>query len=228
MPTSVPARIKICGITREEDAKLAVNLGAWALGYIFFEKSPRVVDPVRVRAIVESLIRAAAHNIELHHVGVFVNSDITAIASVIEKSAINAIQLHGDESPLFCVELKKRFPKVLLIKAFQLQSESGNETGNEKGVEQLEKYRGVCDHLLIDSYALDQRGGIGKLADWPLAVRAKAFGSVILAGGLNSENIRNAIETVKPFAVDVSSGVESQPGIKSPEKLHKLFEACIE
>jgi phosphoribosylanthranilate isomerase len=104
-----------------------------------------------------------------------------------------------------------------LIKAFQLK--------DQQQLGRLKEYS-VCDHFLIDTYAKDQRGGTGKVADWSLARLAKDFGPVILAGGLNPGNIKEAFQTVEPFAVDVSSGVEERPGIKSTEKLHKLFEAC--
>ena len=192
-------KIKICGITNYEDASAAVALGADALGFIF-AKSPRQVDPETVRDIVCSLPPP------LVSVGVFVNETVNKINDITAFCGLDMIQLHGDEIPDMCKTLMPR-----TIKAFQLKDESS--------IEQIRPYQGKVRAFLFDTYSKEMRGGTGKAFDWGLAVHLARQRPVILAGGLNPDNITRAVETVKPYAVDVSSGVEREPGRKDHAKI---------
>lgn len=197
-------RIKICGLTRAEDAQLAHELGAWALGFIFAPMSKRHVEAARVHDIIVDLPTALT-------VGVFVNQTDEAISTAQELS-LGAVQLHGAETPEDCRRVKKEFPG-LVIKAFQ-----------DRNIAQIANYIGAIDYALIDTAAHGQFGGTGQTADWVLAARATGFNvPVILAGGLNPANIRDAAAAVSPYALDLSSGVEAAPGIKDHDKLKALF-----
>ncbi|MFQ3573050.1 MAG: phosphoribosylanthranilate isomerase [Thermodesulfovibrionales bacterium] len=191
-------KVKICGITNLKDALLAVEAGADALGFVFFKKSPRYVEPSVVRDIVENLPPF------INTVGVFVNEDKTVIDSIVDLTGIDYIQLHGDESPETCALWKKSF-KVFRVRDFV-------------DLSLLERY--ACKTFFLDTYSKDSYGGTGMMFNWDIAVEAKRFGNVILSGGLNPENIQKAIRHVMPYGVDVSSGVESDvKGIKDPVKL---------
>ena len=206
------ARIKICGITRLQDARLASELGAWAIGFVFAKKSTRTIAPEIAGEILEKLGESAVIPI-----GVFVDSPADDICRAVDLSRIGGVQLHGSEPPELCAELKKRKPGLLVIKAFRPRS--------EPDLRALESFS-ACDQLLVDAFHPSLLGGTGKQADWALATQAKKHGSVILAGGLHAGNIVEAFESVKPFAVDLSSGVEESPGIKSAEKLKQVFESA--
>ena len=198
-------RIKICGLTRIEDASLATELGAWALGFIFYPPSPRYIEPKKVAQILEQL-----KNSTIKSVGVFVNPTLNELKDVVATSKINTIQLHGNESAEFCEEVKKTFPLLEMIKAIR--------------IDEPQKSTSLTDYQLIDSISDQAWGGTGKTVDWEKA--AKIAGKpVILAGGINPENILKAMKEVKPFALDVSSGVETSPGVKSAQKLRELFKA---
>jgi phosphoribosylanthranilate isomerase len=210
-------QIKICGLTRMEDAKLAMALGAWALGFIFYSKSPRFVSSTQVKDILAALNlhpnRSSLRATSIRTVGVFVNPSLAELEKAVSESGINTIQLHGNESREFCALVRKNFPQAQITKAFRL-----DETLT---VIDSKNY----DYQLIDSHTPDAWGGTGRVADWEKA--AKLGGkALILAGGLTPENVAQAIQQVKPFAVDVSSGVESAPGIKSEQKLKDFFKAA--
>ena len=196
-------RVKICGLTRAQDAKLAASLGAWALGFIFYEKSPRAVTADTVKLIMKPLKLSSAK-----FVGVFVNPSLEEIKKVMAIAPLHFIQLHGEENDEFCKEVKAAFPKTGLIKAVRIG-------------DALDRY---CDYLLVDSVSQGQYGGTGVTVDWKAAAEMKNK-PLILAGGLNAENIKMAIDEVNPFAVDVSSGVEELPGVKSEFKLRAFFKA---
>jgi tryptophan synthase beta subunit len=211
-------QIKICGITRVEDALLAAELGAWALGFVHYETSPRAVGAETVREILAALrekLETASR--PPRTVGVFVNASIQEIEKFVSIAGIDAVQLHGDESPEFCAELRRALPAIGIIKAFRPRA--------GQALKSLSSYVPPCESILIDAYAPDRYGGSGLTANWPLALEATRRGKTILAGGLKAENIGAAIRAVRPFAVDVSSGVEASPGVKSPEKLRELFRA---
>ncbi len=196
-------QVKFCGITNEEDALCAANFGAAALGFIFYSASPRYIEPPAARKIMLKL----PHHIA--RVGVFVNESAAEIKRVMKYCALDFIQLHGDESVTFC----RRFPANKIIKAVSLK--------NSDDVENACAYKVAA--LLADSRHAGLYGGTGIVADWELARRVSAQKPLILSGGLNQKNIRQAIEQVAPSAVDVNSGVESTRGRKSPEKMARLM-----
>lgn len=199
-------RIKICGITNLEDALLASELGANALGFIFFAKSPRSVDPEAAREIIRQLPPFVLS------VGVFVNAEAAAVRELAARVGLDWVQLHGQESPEYCRSLGRR-----VMKAFRIK--------DENSLKKLEAYRGAVQALLLDTYKQGQTGGTGEAFDWELAVRAKGYGPIVLAGGLTADNVALAIATVRPEAVDVASGVEAAPGKKDQGKLRAFFRA---
>jgi phosphoribosylanthranilate isomerase len=189
-------KVKICGNTSYEDAALALDLGADAVGFVFYDKSSRHIAPSTAREIVKKLPPFAVK------VGVFVNEfDIEVVRSISQMCGLTVIQLHGGESPEYCTRLSD----FTLIKAFRV-----NETFDPSHVGHF-----PVSAVLLDAYDADTYGGTGRLFDWSKAVSAKQYArSIILAGGLNPENVGLAIKMVKPYAVDVCSGVECKPGQK--------------
>jgi phosphoribosylanthranilate isomerase len=202
-----PVKVKVCGTTRLKDALLAVECGADAIGFIFYKKSPRCVSVKTAKEICSKLPPF------VHRVGVFVNETADAINRIADRCGLDAVQLHGDESPAFCKKIKHRVIKVVRVK----------DLGSLKG---LSRY--PVDGFLLDTYKEDQWGGTGKVFDWELAARAKRYGPVIIAGGLNPRNVKAAIQKVKPYGVDVSSGVEQSPGKKDPKKVKAFLKAVRE
>jgi phosphoribosylanthranilate isomerase len=202
-------KVKICGVTRLDDAELAVSLGAWAVGMIFYERSPRRCSLQQAQAISQALRRKA----EL--VGVFVNESLPRIASVAEQLQLSIVQLHGDEGPSFCAEVARR-TGAKVCKAAQV-SGAGD-------VQDLERFH--VDYHLVDAKGdRGLRGGTGSTFDWTLLSGRRSKVPMILSGGLASENVAEAIATVRPFAVDVASGVEEAPGHKEEAKLKAFFDA---
>jgi len=193
-------RIKVCGITCQEDARAAVAAGADALGFIFVEQSPRLVQPEIVRAITGNLPPF------VDGVGVFCDEAIEVVQEIIHYCKLSLVQLHGAESPEYCRNISCK-----VIKSFSMRPDSGSE--------ELAPYADAISGFLLDTYNKDMAGGTGHTFDWKLVTQVKAPGPVILAGGLNPGNVGEAIRRVKPFAVDVSSGVEYQPGRKDTDKL---------
>jgi phosphoribosylanthranilate isomerase len=201
--------VKICGITNHEDASIAVELGAGALGFIF-APSPRQITPDKVRDI----IRAIPPFVKT--VGVFVNEGHAAIGEIKHYCGLDLVQLHGDESPDFCNALMPCAIKAIRIKdASSLQS--------------IKAFRGKVSAILLDTYSKNKPGGTGRTFDWELALKIKKLGiPVILAGGLGPSNIDKAIRTVRPYAVDVNSGVEEHPGKKSYVLMKSLMDKVME
>jgi phosphoribosylanthranilate isomerase len=199
-------RIKICGITNLEDALLAADLGANALGFIFYAKSPRCVAPEAAREIIRQLPPFVLS------VGVFVNEEAARVRDLAARVGLDWVQLHGQEPPDYCRSLGRR-----VLKGFRIQ--------DEKSLKDLEAYHGAVQALLLDTYKKGQTGGTGETFDWELARRAQSYGPIVLAGGLTAANVAQAIKTVQPQAVDVASGVEAAPGKKDPEKLKAFFSA---
>jgi phosphoribosylanthranilate isomerase len=190
-------KVKICGITNLEDALTAVKLGAHALGFVF-APSPRQIAPQKVRKI----IRAIPPFVKT--VGVFVNEAPATIRGVKQHCGLDLVQLHGDESPAFCDELMP-----YTIKSVRIKDESFLQTSRA--------YHGKVRALLLDTYSKEKVGGTGKTFDWNLAIKVKKMGlPIILSGGLGPSNIDLAIHTVRPYAVDVNSGIEKYPGKKNP------------
>lgn len=202
-------KIKVCGLTRKQDVELAVELGAWALGFIFYEKSPRAILAGSVRELLNEVPTS------IKKVGVFVNEPISSIQNSVETAGITTVQLHGEESPEFCVELRKQLPQIEIIKAIRPK--------DAQDLRLFSSFLPLTQAVLIDTYSPHARGGTGQIADWTLAAQAKALGPLILAGGLNTENVQAAIEAVLPDAIDVSSGLEEAPGIKSESKMRNFF-----
>ena len=195
--------VKICGITRAEDARLAASLGATAVGFIFWPSSPRAISPLRARAIVDALPASVTT------VGVFVNAGRDEIEAAADEANLQAVQLHGDETPDLARSLSRR-----VIKAIPL-------TGDID--ERVNEWPGTM--LLLDAHDAARRGGTGRVVDWDRAAAIARAHDIILAGGLGPANVADAVARVRPAGIDVSSGVESSPGIKDPGKLRALFDA---
>jgi len=188
--------IKICGVTNIEDALCAAELNVWALGFVFAD-SPRKVSQELVKRIAARLPPRIAR------VGVFVNEDIKNIKRIATSCKLDMAQLHGDETPKTCGKVMEF---VRVIKAFRLK--------DEDSLKVIPKYD--VDLYLLDTFSRTRYGGTGTTFDWGLALKAKEYcKEVILAGGINPKNIIKAVNTVKPYALDVSSGVEEAPGRKS-------------
>jgi phosphoribosylanthranilate isomerase len=197
--------VKICGITDPKDAWIAVDHGAGALGFIFAD-SPRQISPQKARDIINAIPPF------VKTVGVFVNEDPTVIRNVRHYCGLDLVQLHGDESPELCAELMP-----YAIKALRIKDESSLRTAGP--------YRGKVRALLLDTYSKDKAGGTGEAFDWQLAIKIKKLGvPIILAGGLGPSNINDAISIVRPYAVDVNSGVEKHPGKKSRTLIEDLMQ----
>jgi phosphoribosylanthranilate isomerase len=199
-------RIKMCGVTTPEDGRDAAMLGADAIGLNFFEGSPRWVTPERASRIIESLPPFVAA------IGVFVNyADPQALEDFAVSIRLDAVQLHGDETPDYCSMINR----VQVIKAIHM-----NETFQ---VNSLQNY--PVSAFLLDAYSPTEFGGTGRVFNWSQAAGADAFGHIILAGGLNPDNVPAAIEELHPFAVDVSSGIEAEPGKKDYASMRRFVEA---
>jgi len=201
-------RVKICGITRPEDAELAVELGAWALGFILWPGSPRAADPAVAAGIALELRR----RVEL--AGVFVNAGLEEIARAAEALHLSLVQLHGDEGPAFCAEVARR-TGAKVIKAVRITDASD--------FQDLERFH--TDFHLLDTGRHGVYGGTGETWDWGLARRRRTV-PAILSGGLDAGNVADGIAAVEPYAVDVASGVEAEPGVKDPDKLAAFLAAA--
>lgn len=194
--------IKICGITSRDDAQVAAEAGASAIGLMFYEKSSRAVGLEQAAGIVAGLSPWVGR------VGVFVNPTEELVWQAIHAAQLTVLQFHGEERPEFCGQFG-----LMTMKAFRVKDEAS--------LEQLTDY--PTDAWLLDAYSAAGHGGTGEKFNWDLAIAAKNRGRpIVLAGGLTPENIGGAIAQVQPFGVDVSSGVETSPGRKDPEKVRKF------
>lgn len=195
-------KIKICGITNEEDAITASDCGADALGFIFAH-SPRKISPNAAKKIIESLPPFVVR------VGVFVNEKLDIVNKISKYCKLDAVQLHGDESPSYCAKVHAR-----VIKAFRINGKNS--------LKNISKYKNCA--VLLDSFSFDKYGGTGKTFDWELALQAKKIGMpLILSGGLTLKNISAAIKKVKPYAIDLCSGLEEYPGKKNIKKIERAI-----
>lgn len=197
-------RIKICGITNLEDAHAAAALGADALGFIFVPDTPRYIEPEDAKRIISDLPPF------IITVGVFADVLPEVILQTVETCGLNAVQLHGSETPEYCSEING--PK--LIKASRVKDRNSLST--------LPDYK--VSAYLLDTYIRGKKGGTGETFNWDLAVEAKRYGRIIIAGGLTPENVARAIRHVRPYAVDVGSGVEASPGKKDHSKVKAFIE----
>ena len=196
--------VKVCGITRLADAELAAELGASAIGMIFWPGSPRYIDPDSARAIV----RSVGPNVTT--VGVFVDELVERVNEIADRVGLGAVQLHGAESPGYCRKIRSKVIKAI---------------GLSNGVDP--EWAAFDDEvvILLDAHDPERHGGTGRTIDWSAARRITAARRSILSGGLNSANVRRAIGATSPYGVDVSSGVEASPGIKDATKMKDFFEA---
>ena len=201
-------KVKVCGITNVEDARAALEAGADALGFNFYARSPRYVAPEEARRIIRVLPR------EMFCIGVFVNeSDAETVARKAEAAGVAAVQLHGDEPPEYCAALGER----RIIKALRV--------GEDFAPEQATRFQ--VESILLDAYSPHARGGTGETFDWELARRTREMvAQLYLAGGLAPDNVARAIVAVRPFAVDVCSGVELAPGRKDARRV-RAFVAAV-
>src|SRR5277367_3926010 len=198
-------RVKICGVTNIEDAHLAAELGADGIGLNFFSESPRSISPFTAGKIIGQLPPFVSP------VGVFVNWEAAPVIALAAALRLSAVQLHGDESPKLAAEIAR---KVSVIKAFRM--------GQGTTLPEFSKYKHTSAFLL-DAAAAGKFGGTGEKTDWSRAAAAAKSHRIILAGGLTPENVAEAIRIVRPYAVDVASGVESRPGKKDPAKLRAFL-----
>jgi phosphoribosylanthranilate isomerase len=196
-------KVKICGITNMEDALFAAECGADALGFIFHSKSPRSITPETAAAIIAKLPPL------IMTVGVFVNEVPGQMRETLEMTGIKALQLHGEEPPEACGIWTP------VIKSFRVS--------DFVDLKLLEQYRNASA-LLLDTFSNAEYGGTGRIFNWDIAVEAKAMGRIILAGGLTPENVEEAVRRVRPYAVDVSSGVEAEKGRKDLKKVREFIE----
>jgi phosphoribosylanthranilate isomerase len=195
-------RVKICGITNPGDAEAAVDSGADALGFVFFQGSPRCISPQNAAAIIKNLPSFVTT------IGVFVDDKPDNIEKIASLSGIDVIQLHGEEPPEACA-FSRRIIKAIRVKSLE-------------SLDPLVHYKDVVSAFLLDTFTPDVFGGTGQIFNWDIAVEAKQFGKIILAGGLTPDNVADAVKRTRPYAVDVSSGVESAKGKKDHQKM-KLF-----
>ncbi len=213
--TLVPqrTRVKMCGTTRYEDALAAVRFGVDALGFIFYDKSPRYIVPEKAAEIFRSLPPF------INHVGVFVDSPLAEVVQT-ARLGLSFVQLHGTESPSYCLELREVLPGCGIIKAFRV--------GNESYSDAFTPYESCVDAYLLDTYVKGTSGGTGLVFDWSIIDRLKLKRPTILAGGLSPENVALAIAAVHPYAVDINSAIELQPGVKDHHRLQALMQVVAE
>lgn len=195
--------IKICGMTRKEDALAAAALGVDLLGFVFYEGSERRITPAAAREITRALPRT------VRPVGVFVDADPAVVRAVVSEAGIAVLQFHGGETPEYCAAFARDYP---VIKAFRVSAEADLRTVND--------YPG--QYCLFDTYVKGKPGGTGASFDWKVLKDFEILKPMILSGGLTPENVGKALEELAPFGVDVSSGVESAPGIKDAGRMQRF------
>jgi phosphoribosylanthranilate isomerase len=204
-------RVKICGVSDPADARRVADLGAWALGMIFWPESPRLCPLADAEAIGGELQR------RLELVGVFVNASLDDVAATADRCNLTVVQLHGDEGPAYCREVARR-TGAKVMKAVRVRDAAQ--------LHDLQRFH--TDFHLLDAYSPRTPGGTGETFDWELALRHPRTPPVVLSGGLDPDNVGAAIEVARPFAVDVASGTEAAPGRKDPAKLTAFVRAVEE
>jgi len=204
----IRTRVKVCGITSREDAEMAVAAGADGLGFIFTEQSPRFIEPETARQIIDQLPALVSA------VGVFMDQENETVQEIAAYCRLTHVQLHGNESPGYCEKLNSR-----VIKSFAVRPATEPDD--------LAAYAGVVKAFLLDTHHAGRSGGTGRTFDWLEVERLHPPGPVVLAGGLDPDNVAEAIRQVRPFAVDVNSGVEITPGRKDGEKLRRFMREVL-
>jgi phosphoribosylanthranilate isomerase len=204
--------VKICGITRPEDAELAASLGAWAIGMIFHAPSPRAVELEVAQQIGADLKR------ELEITGVFVNRPLHEVAELADVCSLSIIQLHGDEGPVYADELRRR-TGLKIMKAGRVQDAAS--------LQALDAFRHV-DYHLVDAHHPDLFGGTGETFDWQLLRGRRSTVPLVLSGGLSPDNVGQAVRTIHPWGVDSASGTEASPGVKDPAKVTAFIRTAEE
>lgn len=197
--------IKICGITNLADAKLAQKLGARFLGFVFYPKSPRCITPEEAKKIISKLSKSFP-------VAVFVNEPLSSVRQIAQYCGIRFLQLHGDESPQYCDTLRREGFKV--IKAFRIK--------DKKSLGKIEQYNYKVNAFLFDTFSKESFGGTGKAFDWKI-LKQEFTAPIFLSGGINVRNVRQAVKSMNPYAIDVSSSLEAYPGKKDPMLLRQFF-----
>jgi phosphoribosylanthranilate isomerase len=218
--------IKICGLTKLDQAQAIAKMGVDALGFICVSSSPRYISPTAIGQITSSLLSAQteiARLSELDLIGVFLNSSISKISETVALAGLNAVQLHGDESPEFCDQVRSHLsatnPKIKLVKALRVKDKAG--------LEQAHLFSNVVDAVLLDAYDPHMAGGTGKTLDWQMLRDFRPACDWWLAGGLSPENVADAIALVCPNGLDISSGVERSAGDKDLAKVEQFVKRCI-
>lgn len=201
-------RIKVCGITRVEDAQAAVAVGVDALGFIFVPESPRYLSPDRAAAIIADVPPFVGR------VGVFRNLEEEQVRELVDRCGLTQVQLHGDESPEYCRTLLAWRRSLSICKALRI--------GGDRGVPEVKGYQGAVHSILLDTYMQGTAGGTGRTFDWALVRQLDLHLPLILAGGLSPDNVGDALRAVDPYAIDINSGVESSPGKKDHQLLTNL------
>lgn len=210
-------RIKICGITQPEQGQAIAQMGASALGFICVRSSPRYVTPEQIRAITTAVTESTSRDVL--SVGVFADESLAELNQIVKVAGLNAVQLHGHESPDFCQQVRSHLPSVAIIKAFRIRSAAD--------LAQIDAFTEVVDALLLDAYHPHLLGGTGKTLDWDTLRQFQPPLPWFLAGGLTPENVQEALAQLQPSGIDLSSGVERSPGDKDLTKVAKLFEALM-
>lgn len=198
------AKVKICGITNLNDAFAAVDYGADALGFVFFKGSPRSISYKDAAAIIKKLPPF------ITTVGVFVDETVKHVEKIILQTSVDVVQFHGSEPPSMC-NCSRSVIKAIRVKSLE-------------SLEPLNKYKDKVSAFLLDTFTPDALGGTGQIFNWDIAIYAKQFGKIILAGGLTPQNVVEAIRRVQPYGVDVSSGIESNKGKKDHKKMRSFIE----
>jgi len=206
-------KIKICGIKNLDDARLGVEAGADMLGFNFYRRSSRFIEPDEARKIIDSLKCES----EVIAVGIFVDEPLESVIEMVRVSGVGAVQLHGDESVAYCADLKSALNGITIIKALRVNDSFQAETATSYPV----------DAIMLDAFHESLRGGTGKTIDWEIAENTrKLVPQFFLSGGLSPENVAEAIERVQPYAVDACSRLELSPGRKDPSRVKAFVRAA--
>ncbi|HEY0346844.1 MAG TPA: phosphoribosylanthranilate isomerase [Pyrinomonadaceae bacterium] len=206
-------KIKICGITNLDDARLAVEAGADLLGFNFYRPSPRFIEPDEARKIIDGVVRES----EVIAVGIFVDETLESVIETVRVSGVDAVQLHGDESVAYCADLKSALNGITIIKALRVSDSFQPQTATGYPV----------DAIMLDAFHDSLRGGTGKTIDWEIAENTRNLvPQFFLSGGLSPENVAEAVERVQPYAVDACSRLELSPGRKDSLRVKAFVRAA--